>query len=201
MEQDHQVDLHLISEVRKGNKHAFDTLVLKYQYRVFKLIARYISDPNEALDITQETFIKAYNALDHFRGDSLFYTWLYRIAINASKNYLISRGRHMPAVMYELSEIEPFLSKANVKEYSTPERSLIYNELEHMLFEIIDDLPSDLRTSIMLRELEGLTYEEIAGIMSCPVGTVRSRIFRARAAIEKKVGPYIDKLQGQISNE
>lgn len=191
MEEDQQVDLHLIHEVQQGNKHAFDTLVLKYQYRVFKLVARYINDPSEVLDVTQEAFIKAYKAIDHFRGDSSFYTWLYRIAVNTAKNHLISRGRRVPESEYEISEIEQFLSKANVKEYSTPERTLIYDEMEHMLFDIIDDLPSDLRTAIMLREIEGLTYEEIAEVMGCPVGTVRSRIFRAREAIERKIEPYM----------
>lgn len=192
-EQDQQVDLHLILEVQSGNKHAFDALVLKYQYRVFKLVARYISDPSEVLDVTQEAFIKAYKALDNFRGDSSFYTWLYRIAVNTAKNHLISRGRRVPESELEISEIEQFLSKRDVKEYSTPERTLICDEMEHMLFDIIDDLPSDLRTAIMLREMEGLTYEEIAEVMGCPVGTVRSRIFRAREAIEKKIEPYLFK--------
>lgn len=191
MQQDEQVDKHLIQEVQRGNKQAFDALVLKYQYRVFKLVARYISDPSEVLDVTQEAFIKAYKAIDQFRGDSSFYTWLYRIAVNTAKNNLISKGRRVPESDYEISEIEQFLSKNNVKEYSTPERTLIYNEMEHILFDIIDDLPTDLRSAIMLREIEGLTYEEIAGIMDCPVGTVRSRIFRAREAIERGIEPYM----------
>ncbi len=193
MNQEEKVDLHLIKEVQNGNKHAFDALVLKYQYRVFKLVAHYISDSSEVLDITQEAFIKAYKGIDHFRGDSSFYTWLYRIAVNTAKNHLITRGRRVPVSDYEISEIEQFLSKDNVKEYSTPERTLIYNEMEHMLFDIIDDLPSDLRNAIMLREIEGMTYEEIAEIMACPVGTVRSRIFRAREAIEDRIEPYMTK--------
>jgi RNA polymerase sigma-70 factor (ECF subfamily) len=196
MQQEEQVDLHLIVEVQKGNKQAFDALVLKYQYKVFKLVARYISDPSEVLDVTQETFIKAYKALDNFRGDSSFYTWLYRIAVNTAKNHLIARGRRLPESEYEISEIEQFLSKRDVKEYSTPERTLICDEMEHMLFDIIDDLPSDLRTAILLREIEGLTYEEISEVMGCPVGTVRSRIFRAREAIEKKIDPYMNKEAG-----
>lgn len=191
MQEDEEVDLHLIHEVQKGNKQAFDTLVLKYQYRVFKLVARYISDPSEVLDVTQEAFIKAYKAIDHFRGESSFYTWLYRIAVNTAKNNLISKGRRVPESDFEISEIEQFISKSNVREYSTPERTLMYDEMEHMLFDIIDDLPSDLRTAIMLREIEGLTYEEIAEVMGCPVGTVRSRIFRAREAIERKIEPYM----------
>ncbi len=196
MEQDEQVDMHLISEVQNGNKQAFDALVLKYQYRVFKLVARYVADPSEVLDVTQEAFIKAYKAIDNFRAESSFYTWLYRIAVNTAKNYLISKGRRVPEADYEVSDMEQFLSKANVKEFSTPERTLIYDEMEHMLFDIIDDLPSELRTAIMLRELEGLTYEEISEIMGCPVGTVRSRIFRAREAIERKVQPYMNQENG-----
>ena len=188
-----KVDLHLISEVQRGNKQAFDALVLKYQYKVFKLVARYVSDPSEVLDVSQETFIKAYRALDKFRGDSAFYTWLYRIAINTAKNYVISQGRRLPDVDYEISDIEQFISKNNVKEYSTPERLLICDEIEHILFDIIDELPGELRTAIMLREMEGLTYDEIASVMGCPVGTVRSRIFRAREAIEKKVQPLLQK--------
>lgn len=196
MQEDQQIDMHLISEVKKGNKQAFDTLVLKYQYRVFKLVARYISDPSEVLDVTQEAFIKAYKAIDSFRGDSSFYTWLYRIAVNTAKNHLVAMGRRIPESFFDISEIEQFLSKSNVKEYSTPERTLIYNEMEHMLFDIIDDLPSDLRTAIMLREMEGLTYDEIAEVMGCPVGTVRSRIFRARESIEKKIEPYLNSQPG-----
>jgi RNA polymerase sigma-70 factor, ECF subfamily len=191
--EDPQVDLHLVVEVQEGNKHAFDALVLKYQYKVFKLVARYISDPSEVLDVTQEAFIKAYKAIDNFRGDSSFYTWLYRIAVNTAKNHLIARGRRVPESDYEISEIEQFISKRDVKEYSTPERTLICDEMEHMLYEIIDDLPSDLRTAIMLREMEGLSYEEIAEVMGCPVGTVRSRIFRARDSIEKRIEPYINR--------
>lgn len=193
MQQEEQLDLHLITEVQKGNKQAFDSLVIKYQYKVFKLVARYISDPSEVLDVTQEAFIKAYKAIDHFRGDSSFYTWLYRIAVNTAKNHLITKGRRVPESDHEISEIEQFISKANVKEFSTPERTLIYDEMEHLLFDIIDELPSDLRTAIMLRELEGLTYDEISEIMGCPVGTVRSRIFRARESIEKKIEPYLTK--------
>lgn len=199
MQEDEQVNLHLIHEVQNGNKQAFDALVLKYQYRVFKLVARYISDPGDVMDVTQEAFIKAYKAIDHFRGDSSFYTWLYRIAVNSAKNYLIARGRRIPEADYEISEVEQFLSKSNVKEYCTPERTLIYNEMEHMLFDIIDELPSDLRTAIMLREIEGLSYEEIASTMGCPVGTVRSRIFRARESIERKIEPYMS-IKNNVSN-
>ncbi len=200
MLEDDESDKHLIEEVKKGDKHAFDLLVLKYQYRVFKLVARYISDPSEVLDVTQEAFIKAYKAINNFRGDSSFYTWLYRIAVNTAKNNLISKGRRVPEADFEVSEIEQFLSKSNVKEYATPERTLMYDEMEHMLFDIIDDLPSDLRSAIMLREIEGLTYEEIAEVMGCPVGTVRSRIFRARETIEKKIEPYMTR-EGDSNEE
>lgn len=198
MQQEEQADLHLITEVQNGNKQAFDALVIKYQYKIFKLVARYISDPSEVLDVTQEAFIKAYKAMEHFRGDSSFYTWLYRIAVNTAKNHLITRGRRVPESDHEISEIEQFLSKANVKEYNTPERTLIYDEMEHLLFDIIDELPGDLRTAIMLREMEGMTYDEISEIMGCPVGTVRSRIFRARETIEKKIEPYLNRGEGAV---
>jgi len=188
-----KVDLHLIAEVQKGNKQAFDALVLKYQYKIFKLVARYVSDPSEVLDVSQETFIRAYRGLSKFRGESAFYTWLYRIAINTAKNYVISQGRRLPDIDFEVSDVEQFISKSNVKEYSTPERLLMCDEIEHILFDVINDLPGELRTAIMLRELEGLTYDEIASVMGCPVGTVRSRIFRAREAIEKKVQPLLQK--------
>jgi len=197
MQQDEQVDLHLIHEVQRGNKQAFDALVLKYQYRVFKLVSRYISDPSEVLDVTQEAFIKAYKAIDQFRGDSSFYTWLYRIAVNTAKNNLISKGRRVPESDYEISEIEQFLSKNNVKEYSTPERTLMYDEMEHIFFNIVDTLPSDLRSAIMLREIDGMSYDEISAVMGCPVGTVRSRIFRARESIERNISQYITKESGE----
>lgn len=186
-----KVDLHLIAEVQRGNKQAFDALVLKYQYKVFKIIARYVNDPSEVMDVAQETFIKAYKALDNFRGESAFYTWLYRIAINTAKNHVISQGRKIPDVDFEINDAEHYLSKNVLKEYGTPERLLICDEIEHILFDVINQLPTDLRTTIMLREMEGLTYEEISDVMDCPVGTVRSRIFRAREAIERKVQPFL----------
>jgi RNA polymerase sigma-70 factor (ECF subfamily) len=187
------VDANVISEVQKGNKQAFDTLVLKYQYKVFRIIARYVSDPSEILDITQETFIKVYKSIAHFRGESSFYTWLYRIAVNTAKNQIILQERRLPDLSYEISDIEQYSSRHNIKEYTTPEKLLICDEMEHILYRVIDELPHDLKTAIMLREIEGLTYDEIAMVMDCPVGTVRSRIFRARETIEKKVQPFLQK--------
>jgi len=187
-----KVDLHLIHEVQKGNKRAFDALVLKYQYKVFRLVSRYISDPSEVLDVTQDTFIKAYQSLEKFRGESGFYTWLYRIAINTAKNHIISQGRKVPAVDFELTDVEQFMAKNTSKDYSAPERTLMCQEMEQLLYTVIEDLPRELRTAIMLREVENLTYDEIAAIMGCPVGTVRSRIFRARETIEKLVQPMTD---------
>jgi RNA polymerase sigma-70 factor (ECF subfamily) len=190
---DEIVDANVIAEVQNGNKQAFDALVLKYQYKVFRIISRYISDPSEILDITQETFIKVYKSIAHFRGDSSFYTWLYRIAVNTAKNQIISQERKLPDLSYEISDIERYASRHNIKEYTTPEKVLMCDEMEHLLYSVIDDLTHDLRTTIMLREIEGLTYDEIAMIMGCPVGTVRSRIFRAREAIEKKMQPFLQK--------
>ena len=187
------VDANVIAEVQKGNKHAFDALVLKYQYRVFRIIARYVSDPSEILDITQETFIKVYKSIANFRGDSSFYTWLYRIAVNTAKNQIMLQERRLPDLNYEITDIEQYASRHNIKEYSTPEKLLICDEMEHVLYRVIDELPHDLKTTIMLREIEGLTYDEIAMIMDCPVGTVRSRIFRARETIDKKVQPFLQK--------
>lgn len=183
---DNQIDAELIKEVQAGNKQAFDALVLKYQYKMFKVVARYVSDPSEVLDVTQETFIKAYKAIDNFRAESSFFTWLYRIGVNTAKNYVISQGRKLPEVDYEITEVEQYISKANVKEYSTPEKVLIYDEMEDMLHGLIAELPSELKATLMLREVEGLTYDEIANLMDCPVGTVRSRIYRARELIERK---------------
>ena len=186
MMSDNQIDKQLIAEVQAGNKQAFDALVIKYQHKMFKVVARYVSDPTEVLDVTQETFIKAYRAIHSFRADSSFFTWLYRIGVNTAKNYVMSQGRKLPEVDYEITEIEQYISKANVKEYSTPEKGLIYDEMESMLHGLIAQLPPELKTTLMLREVEGLTYDEIAALMDCPVGTVRSRIYRAREVIEKK---------------
>lgn len=184
-------DNELVDLVLKGNKHAFDLLVEKYQFRLNKLVSRYISDQSEALDVTQESFIKAYNALGHFRGDSSFYTWLYRIAINSAKNYLASQNKRAMEANVELIDIDQTLLKNEIKEFISPDKIIQSDEIEHVVFNAIDHLPRELKLAITLRELEGLSYEEIAGVMSCPIGTVRSRIFRARAAIERKIKPIL----------
>ena len=185
------VDHSLVERVKRGDKTAFDVLVRKYQYKVVKLISRYVRDPDEALDVSQEAFIKAYRALPNFRGDSAFYTWMYRIAINTAKNYLVAQGRRLPSVDIDAQEAEQFEGQSNLKEYATPEHLLQRDEIEKTVFATIDKLPEDLKTAITLREIDGLSYEEIAEAMACPVGTVRSRIFRAREAIDKALKPLL----------
>jgi RNA polymerase sigma-70 factor (ECF subfamily) len=187
------VDQSLVERVQKGDKTAFDLLVRKYQHKVVKLISRYIKDPEEALDVSQEAFIKAYRALPNFRGDSAFYTWMYRIAINTAKNYLVAQGRRLPNVDIEAQDAEQFEGQNTLKDYATPESLLQRDEIEETVFSAIERLPDDLKTAITLREIEGLSYEEIAEAMSCPVGTVRSRIFRAREAIDKSLKPLLIK--------
>jgi RNA polymerase sigma-70 factor (ECF subfamily) len=187
------VDQALVERVQKGDKTAFDVLVRKYQHKVVKLISRYIKDQDEALDVSQEAFIKAYRALPNFRGDSAFYTWMYRIAINTAKNYLVAQGRRLPNVDIEAQEAEQFEGASTLKEYATPERLLQRDEIEQTVFSAIEKLPEDLKTAITLREIDGLSYEEIAEAMACPVGTVRSRIFRAREAIDKSLKPLLVK--------
>jgi RNA polymerase sigma-70 factor (ECF subfamily) len=187
-----KVDQALVERVQRGDKKAFDLLVLKYQHKIIKLISRYIRDHSEVLDVAQEAFIKAYRALPRFRGDSAFYTWLYRIAINTAKNYLVAQGRRMPNVDIDAQEAEQFEGATGLREQATPEHLLLRDEVESTIFSAIDQLPEDLRTAITLREIEGLSYEEIAEAMDCPVGTVRSRIFRAREAIDKKLRPLIE---------
>lgn len=181
----------LVERVQRGDKAAFDVLVKKYQHKVVKVISRYVRDNSESLDVAQEAFIKAYRALPNFRGESAFYTWMYRIAINTAKNYLVAQGRRLPNVDIEAQEAEQYEGAAGLKEFATPERMLQRDQLQQLVFTTIEQLPEDLKTAITLRELEGLSYEEIAEAMSCPVGTVRSRIFRAREAIEKAIGPLI----------
>ena len=186
-----QTDQELVERVQRGDKKAFDLLVRKYQYKLVKLIARYVHDPSEVLDVAQEAFIKAYRALPKFRGDSAFYTWLYRIAINTAKNYVVAQGRRPPDTDVDAEEAEQFEGAAELKENASPESLLLRDEIERTVFDAIEQLPEDLRTAITLRELEGLSYEEIAEAMDCPVGTVRSRIFRAREAIDKKLKPLL----------
>lgn len=182
-----QIDLKLIEAIKRGDSHAFDLLMQRYQSRVAKIVGRYVRDPAEVLDVSQEVFIKAYRALRKFRGDSSFYTWLYRIAINTSKNYVISQGRKIPILDLQIPDMERFLNRNAPRENSTPERLLMRDEMEHVVYDAIDHLPNDLKKAITLREIEGLSYEQIADIMHCPVGTVRSRIFRARANIDKNI--------------
>ena len=188
---DKNSDKILVRRVQQGEKQAFDLLVLKYQHRLIKLISRYIRDSAEVYDVAQESFLKAYRALPNFRGDSAFYTWLYRIAINTAKNHLVSQSRRPPDSDVDSSDAEQFDGESDLKEYATPERMLLKEEIERTVIDAIDELPPDLRTAITLRELEGMTYEEIAQTMECPIGTVRSRIFRAREAINKRLEPLL----------
>ena len=184
-------DQQLVDRVLKGNKNAFNLLVIRYQHRVAALVGRFISDPQEAEDVCQEAFIKAYRALPLFRGDSAFYTWLYRIAVNTAKNYLVSRNRRPPASDVELDDAENTESGTLLREVEDPEGHLLTDKLKQLITEAIEDLPEDLRTAFTLREFSGLSYEDITEIMNCPVGTVRSRIFRAREAIDKKIREFV----------
>ncbi len=184
-------DKELVKRVQKGDKGAFDLLVLKYEQKIVNLVMRYVRDPELALDITQEAFIKAYRALPRFRGDSAFYTWLYRIAVNTAKNYLAAQRRRPMDIELDMQDPDQYGLHAKLKETDTPEGLTISQELQEVLERAIEALPDDLRTAIILRELDGMSYEEIAQTMECPVGTVRSRIFRARDAIGKKVGNLV----------
>lgn len=184
-------DQKLVERVQKGDKGAFDLLVLKYQHKIVNLVMRYVRDPELAMDIAQEAFIKAYRALPRFRGDSAFYTWMYRIAVNTAKNHLAAQRRRPMDIELDLQDPEQYDLHAKLKETDTPEGVTLSNELRETVEKAIAALPEDLRTAIVLRELEGMSYEEIAQTMDCPVGTVRSRIFRARDAIGKKVGSLI----------
>ncbi len=181
----------LVERVQQGDKKAFDILVLKYQHKIVNLVMRYVRDQAEALDITQEAFIKAYRALPKFRGDSAFYTWLYRIAINTAKNFLVASKRRPLDYDLDLQDPEQYDMQARLKETDTPEGLLLTEEIRETVMEAIDALPEDLRTAILLREMEGMSYEEIAETMKCPVGTVRSRIFRAREAVDKRLRPIL----------
>jgi RNA polymerase sigma-70 factor (ECF subfamily) len=185
-------DQELVRRVQAGDQSAFNLLVLKYQHRVLKLVGRFVNDPTEAEDVAQEAFLKAYRALASFRGDSAFYTWLYRIAINTAKNALVSQRRRPVDFDLDLQDPDQYERQARLKEADTPEGVLLTDEIRTVVEEAMEQLPEDLRTAIVLRELEGLSYEEIAEAMDCPVGTVRSRIFRAREAIDKKLKPLLD---------
>jgi RNA polymerase sigma-70 factor (ECF subfamily) len=185
-------DQQLVRRVQDGDRTAFDLLIRKYQHRVLKLVSRFVNDAAEAEDVAQEAFLKAYRALPSFRGDSAFYTWLYRIAINTAKNALVSNRRRPVDFDLDLQDPEQYDRHARLKEGDTPEGVLLTEEIRRTVAEAMEQLPEDLRTAIVLRELEGLSYEEIAEAMDCPVGTVRSRIFRAREAIDRKLKPLLE---------
>jgi RNA polymerase sigma-70 factor (ECF subfamily) len=188
-----QIDQELVLRVQKGEKAAFDHLVRKYQHKIVQLVNRYVKDPSEAQDVAQETFIKAYRAMAGFRGESAFYTWLYRIAINTAKNYLVSRSRRFYDYEVDVQDAEQVEGAVQMRSMDTPEQQLLSDEIGVAIKSAIDKLPEDMRIAIMLREFDGLSYEDIASAMDCPVGTVRSRIFRAREAIDKKLQPLLDK--------
>ena len=186
------IDQALVERVQQGDKRAFDVLVLKYQNKIIQLAYRYVHDHDEAMDVAQEAFIKAYRSLGNFRGESAFFTWIYRIAINTAKNHLVASGRRPPKSDLDAQEAEQYEGASGLREYDTPEHVLLRDELKETIAAAIDELPDDLRTAITLRELEGLSYEEIAEAMECPIGTVRSRIFRARDAIDARLKPLLD---------
>jgi RNA polymerase sigma-70 factor (ECF subfamily) len=185
-------DQQLVVRVQKGDKRAFDLLVLKYQSRMHAIVGRFVRDTDEVSDVVQEAFIKAYRALPNFRGESQFYTWLYRIAVNTAKNYLVARSRRPPSSDIDVVDAEYYDGSDYLKDLGTPENNLFRDELGALIHKAISDLPEDLRTAVTLREFEGLSYDEIAEIMDCPVGTVRSRIFRARETIDLQVVKLVD---------
>ncbi len=185
-------DQQLVERVQRGDKNAFNLLVLKYQSKVVSLISRYVRNQADVTDVAQEAFIKAYRALPNFRGESAFYTWLYRIAVNTAKNYLVSQGRRAPANDVDAEDAEYYEGSDALKEFASPERLMYRDEIKKVVFETLETLPEELRMAISLRELDGMSYEDIAIIMDCPVGTVRSRIFRAREAIDKKLQPLLE---------
>jgi RNA polymerase sigma-70 factor (ECF subfamily) len=184
-------DKALVQRVKQGDRSAFDLLVVKYQHKILNLIMRYVKDPSEAMDVAQEAFIKAYRAVPGFRGDSAFYTWLYRIAINTAKNHLVAVRRRPMNLDFDLLDSESFEPFAALRDVDSPEHLALTDEIGEAINKAIKDLPDELRTAILLREIEGMSYEEIAETMECPVGTVRSRIFRAREAIDKKIKPLM----------
>jgi len=181
----------LVERVQAGDKSAFDLLVKRYQHKIIGLIGRYVQDQSEALDVAQETFIKAYKALDSFRGESAFYTWLYRIATNTAKNYLVTRNRRPPGTDIDIDDVLQAESESELRDIETPENNLYRDELFGVMASALEALPEELRVALTLRELEGMRYEDIAEVMGCPIGTVRSRIFRARDAIDKELKPLL----------
>lgn len=193
MTTERECDEQLVERVRDGDKQAFDMLVAKYQRRLMRLLSRIVHDQAEAEDVVQETFIKAYRALRHFRGESAFYTWLYRIGINTAKNFLATQGRRTPtSTEIDAEQAETFADSEHLRDINTPESMLASKQIAQTVNAAMDALPLDLRTAIALREIEGLSYEEISAIMACPIGTVRSRIFRAREVIANRLRPMLD---------
>ncbi|WP_291620210.1 RNA polymerase sigma factor RpoE [Colwellia sp.] len=187
------IDQQLVERVQRGDKNAFNLLVTKYQHKVANLVSRYVKNHSDVPDIVQEAFIKAYRALPNFRGESAFYTWLYRIAVNCAKNHSVSLARKPPSTDVEIDDAELFDGGGALREHASPEKILLTEEIKKVIFTTMDSLPEDLCLAINFREIEGLSYEEIATIMECPVGTVRSRIFRARDAIDKKIRPLLQR--------
>ena len=187
-----ETDQQLVAPAQKGDTRAFDLLVKKYQHKILGLISRYVQDHSEVQDVAQEAFIKAYRALGSFRAESAFYTWMYRIAINTAKNYLVSRGRRPPGSDLDISAAEIVDQSGRLSDIESPEAAIARDQLESAVFAAIEQLPDDLRTAITLREFDGLSYEDIATIMECPVGTVRSRIFRAREAVDRHIEPLLE---------
>lgn len=189
---DREIDHQLVQRAQAGDKRAFELLVIKYQRKVERLLTRLIRDSSEIEDVTQESFIKAYRALANFRGDSAFYTWLYRIAINTAKNYLVTQGRKAPtSTAFDAEEAETFEEATGLRDIATPDAELMSKQIAQIVNATIDKLPEELRTAITLREIDGMSYEEIAQIMDCPIGTVRSRIFRAREAVAEQLRPQM----------
>jgi RNA polymerase sigma-70 factor (ECF subfamily) len=185
------LDQALVERVQNGDKHAFDLLVRKYQHKLVSVISRYVNDWSECQDVAQEAFVRAYRAIGSFRGDAQFYTWIYRIAINTAKNWLVSQGRRPPTEDVAVEDAVQFDGATRLHESATPERELMREEIERTVFATVEALPEELRTAITLREVDGLSYEEIAEAMNCPIGTVRSRIFRAREAIDEQLRPLL----------
>ena len=186
------LDAELVKRVQRGDTGAFDLLVQKYQHKVINLIGRFVSDQAECQDIAQDAFIKAFRAIGNFRGESQFYTWLYRIAANTAKNHLASRARKSPSYAVDVDDAEHFEGESGLKEFANPENMLLTDEIKATVFSAIEKLPDDLKSAITLREIDGLSYEEIADVMDCPIGTVRSRIFRARDVIDKELRPLLE---------
>jgi RNA polymerase sigma-70 factor (ECF subfamily) len=189
---ENEIDQALVQRVQAGEKRAFDLLVGKYQHKVTSLISRYVHDWSECQDVAQETFIRAYRALGNFRGDSQFYTWLYKIAVNTAKNHLVSMGRRPPTDDVDAVDAVQYDGGSRLRDTDTPEHELMRQEIERTVAATVEALPDELRMAITLREVDGLSYEEIAEAMECPIGTVRSRIFRARDAIDQKLRPLLD---------